>query len=481
MAKKEKVFAFLDTNIFLEFQEFTQIDWPTITNSKSVCLVVTRINMQELDGFKYDPKSQRRQKRSRNVTKKILKILQKAEALEAQIPCRPGVSLLYLTASPDMSNHPELKESSNDDQMMASILDFINNNSEATKSNTVLIAADTGPQLLAMHYGLKTVSLGDEYQLEPEPNQIEKRLKQLENQLSERQPQAILEIEGDDGNGLVDIDQVKRNAQCELSLERPSNELITHVNKVKDLYTLSDKTRSDRTGGTLYQIAIPTLHRPLTIDKSITDQISTYLRKLDVNFALGWLKPIDVYTDNMFPPGYRATAKGKDADWYEALYELQDACEKDAESRFNAISRCTHFPIKLRIGNTGSVGMEKVSVEVKANNVYLSYILPQFETPESDRDKAAPAVRYLASDVKPQLYGHVQKLSRQFDLLRPKETEEITIGFIVVPKHEESCSLNICVRAANLPEPLNRQIEARFNAPVGNMEDEANFYKQLFE
>lgn len=487
MPKHEKVFVFLDTNIFLEYQEFTQIDWRTVTGRQEVCLVVTRINMQELDDFKYDPKSQRRQRRSRKISKKILDILQASGNLETEIPERPGVSLRYLTSFPNTENFPELRQNNNDDQMIASILEFKTSNPEIKTESIVLITADSGPQLLALHYTIPSIRLDDKFQLQPEPNQIEKRLKKLEEEFTElnQKPELDLQISGSEGNTSLFIEQSQRNTELAGFLSSPSQRLLSQINEVKNFHQSSARKKIDRSqlSNPLYSSLdiMASSQKFLEVDYFTFKEILEYTRKIGINLDPKLIQPVDVYTNEPLPIHYRSTAKGNDADWFEAVHELRDICELDAEERFVNISNCIHFPITLTIHNTGAVALKELSLRVTTNDLKLSRILPQFKTPQSDRENAAPAFKSIASDEQPEVYKTVDELTHYSKLLRPKDSEKITIGYLVVPETDLSGEMRVVLSAENLVEPVVEVTAVTFDQTSAEFQNEANFYKRLFE
>src|SRR6266498_3539229 len=73
--KNATAYVFLDTNVYLEFQDFEQIDWTKVLGYQRVCLVLAPITLNELERFKYDQKSERRRSRSRLITKKLDQIV----------------------------------------------------------------------------------------------------------------------------------------------------------------------------------------------------------------------------------------------------------------------------------------------------------------------------------------------------------------------------------------------------------------------
>jgi len=182
-----------------------------------VCLIITRINIQELDGFKYDQNSQRRQNRSKSVTKKIHEIL--SSSLKSEIPNRPGVSLQLLRKTPNLDNFDELNAKNNDDQMIASILEFIE--TDQSNQDTILITADIGPKLIAESYGIQTISLDETYLLKAEPSLSEKKLRLAEKQISnlqQQKPQVEFSLVNSNESNLITIQQENKNKVLEESL-----------------------------------------------------------------------------------------------------------------------------------------------------------------------------------------------------------------------------------------------------------------------
>lgn len=198
-----KIYVFIDTNILLEFKDFYQIDWNSILNYKQVTLVLTRVVLKELEKFKYDQKSERRQSRSRLMMKQIDQLIFSVDPNEeAPIPSRQNVSLLVLTHSPQLNLYPDLEESIADDQLIASILNFMKVNSSISSEDIILIGDDAGCLNKARAHGIKVRRLDDAYRLPDEPSASQKEAARLRRQVEElqnRQPKPRLTIKTPDG------------------------------------------------------------------------------------------------------------------------------------------------------------------------------------------------------------------------------------------------------------------------------------------
>jgi PIN domain len=184
--KKKTVYAFLDTNVYLHFKDFDQVDWREVLNSQSVCLVVAPVNLSELEKFKYDPISERRQKRSRMITKKITDIAFSVETgRDAAVPGRDGVVMRTLTASPVMSRYPQLEASNWDDQLIASVLRYAEENSAIPGEDIILVTDDSGVLIKGRANGITIQQPDDTLRLPDEPTSDQRKIAALERRLDE--------------------------------------------------------------------------------------------------------------------------------------------------------------------------------------------------------------------------------------------------------------------------------------------------------
>jgi predicted ribonuclease YlaK len=112
---------------------------------QNVCLVISPINISELEKFRYDRISERRQKRARMLTKKITDLALSFESgKDVPIQGRDGVMLRVLTFSPEVSQYPGLQPTEGDDQLIAAVLQFIEENVSNPPEDIILIADDGG-------------------------------------------------------------------------------------------------------------------------------------------------------------------------------------------------------------------------------------------------------------------------------------------------------------------------------------------------
>ena len=190
--KKATAFAFLDTNIFLQFRDFDQIDWLRELGYQQVCLVIAPIIFAELESFKYDRDSQRRRERSRKVSQHLEQIASSSlPAQPAPVPGREGVAIAILTDSPDMSRYSGLQPAVQDDQLLASLLNFRETHSDCAPEDVILVSDDSGLLIKARARAIPTKRLSEDLRLPDEPSREQQELRRLEREvaaLKEREP-----------------------------------------------------------------------------------------------------------------------------------------------------------------------------------------------------------------------------------------------------------------------------------------------------
>jgi hypothetical protein len=185
---------YLDTNLFLHYQPFDQINWPKVVNTDTVTIVFPPITIRELNNHKELHPRAHIKKRAGEAIKRLFKLFDsdsKAEISE-------GISVYFEDRDPiiDFSAY-QLNLNVQDDHLIASIL---MSRQEAPTDSIVLVTSDFGLTLLAKagRLGIDTLRMPDSYRIldKPDPNEI--KIKQLEQQIRElnsRVPQPDLTYE----------------------------------------------------------------------------------------------------------------------------------------------------------------------------------------------------------------------------------------------------------------------------------------------
>lgn len=178
------VFCFPDTNTFLQFRDFQDINWASALGFKSVTLVITDTVISELEKFKYDRQSERRRTRSRLALNQI-EAFAEATSPESQHELRKGVRV-YLDFTPcDVGVYEELDAGTPDHKIIAKAIRL---QESVPGSISIIVSDDTGMRIKAKSVRLDARVLPEEFRLPDEPTATEEQLKRTKAEL-----QSVLE------------------------------------------------------------------------------------------------------------------------------------------------------------------------------------------------------------------------------------------------------------------------------------------------
>lgn len=167
-------YIFLDTNVFMHFNLFDQIDWGKITDTKDYKILISDITLRELDEKKYD-KDDKKADRAKKIVSKIEKIIDEYNNI---IQNKAKSELIILKAiSKVFLEENSLNPDDQDNYLIASMIDYKNKNPD---HDIVLITYDSGPKLKAKSFGLNCIKMPEEFLLPKEPSQNDKKLKELQ-------------------------------------------------------------------------------------------------------------------------------------------------------------------------------------------------------------------------------------------------------------------------------------------------------------
>ena len=170
-------YIFLDTNIFIHFIDFEQIDWKSITNSPDVIVItLAPIVIDELDKHKYN-KNQRISRRVKKLLPKIESSFDNPEKLRYQI------KLLETRPSEITFIENNLDKAEQDDSLLAAILEFKKKITNLDK--IIYITNDVGPRLKAKSLNINVQKLNEEFLLPIEPDELEIKNLTLQKELHE--------------------------------------------------------------------------------------------------------------------------------------------------------------------------------------------------------------------------------------------------------------------------------------------------------
>jgi predicted nucleic acid-binding protein len=217
---------FLDTNVYLHYELFDQIDWLEIVDAEPLTIVVPPVTIRELNKHK-DYHTQRRvKKRAGEVLKRLCTLFDSNSV--AYLRGRVAIRLEDRDSSIDFAARQLLFEIQ-DDQLIASIIMHRN---EAPEGEVVLVTSDAGLTLLAKarRHGISTAKMPDNLRVAEQPDPSQKRVKQLEQEVREltaRIPRLSLTFE--DGNQHATF-------TLPIPLELPPDKFERKLNEIKHRY-----------------------------------------------------------------------------------------------------------------------------------------------------------------------------------------------------------------------------------------------------
>lgn len=170
---------FLDTNIYLHYQLFDQINWLEVIKASEVMIVVPPVTVRELNKHKDLHPRQRVKARAAKVLKKLASLF----GSDCQVNIRDNVEMRLEDREP-MVNFAEfqLDQSIQDDQLIASIIMFRN---EEHKAEVILVTADAGLTLKvkAKRQGIPTITMPDNLKLAEELDSNQIHIRELEQKV----------------------------------------------------------------------------------------------------------------------------------------------------------------------------------------------------------------------------------------------------------------------------------------------------------
>lgn len=175
----KELFVFPDTNVLLQCRPLGAVDWTLLGEWDRINVLLTRPVQKEIDGLKGRGNS-RLASRARSASSRIKDLL-KAPEKTLELRNNP---LVYLCLRHDLREDPAvdtiLNYEERDDQLVGTALAF-------QKANPELVARvltfDTGPMTSADAVGMGYLEVPESWLLAPEPDEAERRARELEAEL----------------------------------------------------------------------------------------------------------------------------------------------------------------------------------------------------------------------------------------------------------------------------------------------------------
>lgn len=193
-------YLFLDTNIFLQYQDFENIKWQEICHCQDVTIVVTGIAIREIDKKKDSSRSKLRE-RAKKIGKKINKILRGEQSSKY-----PLIHVAFPNKETMVS--PLFNKEINDDWLVHTANDYALSSESDDK---VIISNDYNVYSRALPFNIRVIEVPEKYQIPQELTDEEKKIKELEHRLSTLEnslPNVILSFS--DGTDKIHIDLIER-------------------------------------------------------------------------------------------------------------------------------------------------------------------------------------------------------------------------------------------------------------------------------
>jgi hypothetical protein len=434
---------FLDTNIFLHYRAFDEIDWLSIFNCEAVTILIPPITIYELN----KQKELHPQKHIRERASKTLKKLNGLFAINNPITLSQGKDIFLEDRDPhlhftELGLHKEIQ----DDNLIASILYF---RSEHPDSNLNLVTSDGGLLLVskAKRYNIPTLSLSDDLRLPNEFDPQQKRIKDLEEQILQLKAIAPdLSVSFDDGNNFFSY-------TVSPPIAKKPDQFAAHMQDIIHQY--------------------PKLNKSLPPNRNNLGTLSAQLNQM---FELMRIpdKEVDEYN--------------KELDKFYHSYEIF----LEADSQYLNMSRRT-IKLELFLSNDGTFPGEDIDVflhfpngfELKGKKDYPSEPKPP-KPPEKPTSSILRALQppYIADLMTPHNLmipkvapppGNVSppriRTSKSYDVefhvtrLKHGMRESFQSLLIIFDSFESANSFEVeCkIHAANLPQPVNHKLHVVIN------------------
>lgn len=164
----------LDTNFFLHFKSFEQVDWLDLLHVKDVSILIVPIVLRELDRHKDTHPIRKLRKRAATAIKQL-------GGLRSAPAIRPGIGVVFHSREPDIdfpSN--QLRSDVSDDFMIAHLLCL---RRDCPSVPPVLVSNDLGLRMKADSRGFDVVEPPEAWGLPDEPDPPEVKVRELEREL----------------------------------------------------------------------------------------------------------------------------------------------------------------------------------------------------------------------------------------------------------------------------------------------------------
>ncbi len=172
--------VFLDTNVYLHYEPFDQIPWLKTLAASEVTIIVPPIVVRELNKHKDTSANTHLRRKASSILTRLYSLFKTENAVQV----RDCVKVCLEDRDPpdDIYTAPDLNRSIQDDQLIASIIQFREENPGV---DVVLVTADSGLLLMgkAKRHGIQVAELPDNTRLPEEPDKDAIRIRELKEEI----------------------------------------------------------------------------------------------------------------------------------------------------------------------------------------------------------------------------------------------------------------------------------------------------------
>jgi hypothetical protein len=356
---------FLDTNIFLQCHDLAEVPWDQVAGGTDLLLLIPMAVQGEIANLKSNGNS-RRAKRARRANSFIRQIIQKEDLKIVLRDSNPHVEISFPPATKFQEMQFEgLDLSRSDDRIIAEALAY---KSQHPNEDVAIITHDTNPILTAKRYNLPYIVIPDDWLLPPEPDDKDKRIAALEQQVRElRGVSPDIGVEAYDANG-KSVRSLSMTILHYRQLE--DREIQGFIDLAKSIYPM------------VTNFAVPPNRHGQ--DSSLTPLISPVLS--------------NIFTGHRTPPTEEEIRKYKEKDYPAWLEELRTVL-RSLSTNLEFPRRRIQFSISLT--NQGTTPAENLMVEFKAlGGLMLSPPVDEKQTgafvpPKLPKPPQAPHWRFI--------------------------------------------------------------------------------------
>jgi len=184
-------YIFIDSNILIHFKEFESIDWLEEISGTECTIVIAPIVIDELDRKKIGT-----DKLSNRARKALIKIEALSEKMNSEIRSHVFIEIVHKKPTKALFRKYDLNADEPDQRLIGTILQF---KIDRKTDEVLLCTNDIGPRLRAKPYNIGSIKLNEKYLIPHQISELEKKLKQLEDEnrmLKNSIPVVSLHFEG---------------------------------------------------------------------------------------------------------------------------------------------------------------------------------------------------------------------------------------------------------------------------------------------